>query len=502
MELQQGNLLQGGKYRIERVLGQGGFGITYLAIQKGLERKVAVKEFFMKEFCDRDETSPTMNVVSKGSRELVDRYRQKFVKEAQTIAKLKHPNVIGIHDIFEENNTAYYVMEYLEGGSLKDIVAREGSMMEAEALKYIRQVAGALAYIHDNKILHLDVKPTNILLENGAAILIDFGISKRYDETGGQTSSTPAGISKGYAPLEQYQLGGMNNFQPCTDIYSLGATLFYLLTGQQPPEASIINEEGLPALPPTLRSSTVAAIEKAMQPRRKDRPQSIRHFLQLLETTTRPADDEATIISEDWHSNKTTADEETIIVDRPKHKESKTDPITPPVNTPTNKLKAFWKETKEVFKRRNFLTNIFLIGALLLLGFITAFFCVGAMFGEDEFLSTFYIFLYAFAGLSLLTFKEAKAGFWMIATSLPAFLIYCCCFDNMRIELVSFFYFSGIGALFILFLFLCIKQNGCSAWKHLKDGKNFMNSKNQLLLAIIISCILLVCSIIYEVARQ
>ena len=137
MHLKSGTLLQGGKYRIEKVLGQGGFGITYLAVQSGLNRKVAIKEFFMKEYCNRDAETSHVSVGSQGSREAVDRFKLKFIKEAQLIAALNHPNIIRIHDIFEENGTAYYIMEYQECGSLSDYLEARGALDEAN-LKDVR----------------------------------------------------------------------------------------------------------------------------------------------------------------------------------------------------------------------------------------------------------------------------------------------------------------------------------------------------------------------------
>ena len=209
MNLKQGTILQGGKYRIERELGHGGFGITYLATQVGLNRKVAIKEFFMNEYCNRDAETSHVSVPSEGSKELVAKFRKKFIKEAQNIAGLKHPHIISIHDVFEENGTAYYVMEYLDHGSLADVVKRQGRLSEADALRYIRQIADALLYIHERNMNHLDVKPGNILIvETDHAVLIDFGLSKRYDDEGNQTSTTPVGISHGYAPLEQYKKSG------------------------------------------------------------------------------------------------------------------------------------------------------------------------------------------------------------------------------------------------------------------------------------------------------
>ena len=283
MELNTGHLLAGGRYRIERVLGQGGFGITYLAEQTGLARKVAIKEFFMKELCNREGDTSHVTVPSMGSREMVDRFREKFIKEARAIARLSHKHIVRIIDVFEENNTAYYVMEYVGGGSLGE-KSKGCALPEDDAVRYIRQLASALDYVHSQRMMHLDVKPGNVLLNSDdEAVLIDFGLSKQYDMSGEQTSSTPVGISHGYAPLEQYKRGGVGTFSPATDIYSLGATLYRLLTGETPPEAGDVNDEGLPALPGNVSAPVRKAVEAAMQPRRKDRPQSIDEFIALLD---------------------------------------------------------------------------------------------------------------------------------------------------------------------------------------------------------------------------
>ena len=303
MHLQVGTFLQGGKYRIEKVLGQGGFGLTYLATQVGLNRKVAIKEFFMREYCNRDTDTSQVTIGSEGSRDVVDKFRAKFVKEAQNIACLKHPHIISIYDVFEENGTAYYVMEFLDRGSLAELVKQRDRLAEADALRYIRQIADALRYIHARNMNHLDVKPGNILIdETDGAVLIDFGLSKRYDDEGNQTSTTPVGISHGYAPLEQYKKGGVGTFSPSTDIYSLGATLYKLITGNTPPDANDVNDEGLPAFPSYISPSVASAIEQTMQPRRKDRPQSIEAFLALLDVPVTPVakeevrEDEETVV--------------------------------------------------------------------------------------------------------------------------------------------------------------------------------------------------------------
>lgn len=327
--------LQKGKYQIEAMLGSGGFANTYLATQSGLERKVAIKEFFMKEYCDRNESTSQVLVPTEGSRQIVERYKQKFLKEAQMIASLKNDHIIRIYDIFEENDTAYYVMDYVSLGSLKDKVEKGGVLSEEQAVRYIRQVGKALKYLHFQNILHLDIKPANILVgEKDKAILIDFGISKHYDSEGGQTSTTPTGISKGYAPIEQYQQGSIANFSPATDVYSLGATLFYLLTGQTPPEASVVYEDGLPSIINNFSESIRKVIQTAMSPRRKDRFQSVENFLEGLadishtdSTTDKSSDvdktiepnEEATIIGDSFiksESNNQDVIEETLIYNK------------------------------------------------------------------------------------------------------------------------------------------------------------------------------------------
>ena len=238
----------------------------------------------MREACCRASDSRGVTLGTEGNRETVDRYRQKFLKEARSIARLNHPHIVRIIDVFEENGTAYYVMEYVAGGSLSDRVGRQGALSEPEATRYIRQVADALTYIHTQRMTHLDVKPANIMLtDKDEVVLIDFGLAKQYDSaTGHQTSSTPVGISEGYAPLEQYMQGGVGEFSPETDVYALGATYYKLLTGQTPPSASSVNEDGLPLEPLKSRGVTpqvITAITHAMEGRRRDRPKTVAEFL-------------------------------------------------------------------------------------------------------------------------------------------------------------------------------------------------------------------------------
>ena len=315
--LQQGSTLQGGRYRIERVLGQGGFGITYLAVQSGLEMKVAIKEFFMKELCNRDGSTSHVTLGTEGSRETVERFREKFLKEARNIARLNHPHIVRIHDIFEENGTAYYVMEYAEGGSLADLLKRKGCLSEPDATCYILQVAEALAYIHAENMNHLDVKPANILLnDRNEAVLIDFGLSKQYDAlTGGQTSTTPVGISEGYAPMEQYKQGGVSEFSPETDIYALGATFFKLLTGKTPPSSLDVNEDGVPVDELKARGVSQPVIDlivQAMEPKKKNRMKDVRLFLALKQDSNSVSSS-----SLGQHSTVVEKDDATVLVTGP-----------------------------------------------------------------------------------------------------------------------------------------------------------------------------------------
>lgn len=284
MELNVNSYLQNGKYRIIAILGQGGFGITYLAEQVALERKVAIKEFFLKDFCDRAADGTSVTLGTQSNKEMMERYLAKFKKEAKIISKFNHPNVIRVHDVFDENNTSYYVMEYLEGESLSALIAKNGAFSENVAIHYIKCIGNALEYIHSFGVNHLDVKPSNIMVRSsGEPVLIDFGVSKQYDSGGQQTSSTPVGISEGYAPSEQYKKGGVSEFSPQTDIYSLGATFYHLVTGQVPPSAFDILNEGLPPLPVYLSNGVKTAIIQSMQPKKSDRPSNISQFLTIIQ---------------------------------------------------------------------------------------------------------------------------------------------------------------------------------------------------------------------------
>ena len=284
MQLNNHSTLQNGKFRIIRVLGQGGFGITYLAENTMLGKKVAIKEFFPKDFCGRDNTSH-LTLGTQNNAETVSKLKARFIKEAKNIAKLDHPGIVHIHDIFEENSTAYYVMDYIEGDNLNEIVKRNGALSEAKAVEYITKVGKALEYIHSRNMTHFDVKPANIVVrkKDDQPILIDFGLSKQYDAHGDATSTLMQGVSQGYSPLELYNYGTVSTFSPQTDVYSLGATLLYLVTGKVPPQPSTIIEEGLD-LANVADSNLREAIESVMQVGRSKRPESVAVLLSQLKS--------------------------------------------------------------------------------------------------------------------------------------------------------------------------------------------------------------------------
>ena len=290
MQLTNGTLLQGGKYRIESMLGQGAYGITYLATTKvkgdlgDISVKVAIKEFFSKELNSR---RPDGMVAEASSDSLAGKYSNMFLREARNLSHLKHDGIVNVLEAFSENNTHYYVMEYVDGGSLDAYIRSKGRLSECETLSLARQIGSALAFMHKNKMLHLDLKPKNIMLRaDGTLCLIDFGLSKQYEADGEPESSTTIGLgTPGYAPLEQGDSDDRKTFAPTLDIYACGATLFKMLTGKTPPRSSDIFNEGFPAdelLSLEISEETISAIRHAMSPRKGDRPQTVEEFLKEL----------------------------------------------------------------------------------------------------------------------------------------------------------------------------------------------------------------------------
>lgn len=298
-ELTKGCTLQYGKYKIVKTLGRGSFGITYLATTKvalsgGLGKmdvtvNVAIKEFFMEEFNSRSRDGSSVDGTNAS---LVKNYRKKFHREAENLGKLKHPNIVKVLEVFDENNTTYYAMEYVEGESLDDYIKSKGRIPEPEVLIQLQEIGAALKHMHDHKMLHLDLKPKNIMRnKDGHLLLIDFGLSKQYDQNGEPESSTTLGLgTPGYAPIEQANYKQDGTFPATLDIYALGATVYKMLTGSTPPHASDILSEGFPEDLFTklgISSETTSMVEKAMSPVKKNRFQTVSELLNDVENKTK-----------------------------------------------------------------------------------------------------------------------------------------------------------------------------------------------------------------------
>jgi len=335
MNLPNGHLLQNRKYRLTHVVGQGGFGITYKGVWftevKGplgtikTEVPICVKEYFFKDYCYRDPDSFEVKVHSETGRALFEKFKEKLIKEAKILSDVHHPHIVNVLEVFEENNTAYIAMEYISGNSLKYMMDKEGVLPEARVLRYVHQIGEALQFVHEKNVLHLDIKPSNILIDqSGKARLIDFGVSKRYDIEQQETSTTMLTLSKGFASIEQYDNEGTQNFSPCPDIYSLGATMYNLLTGKIPTESILRATRPLPApreLNPAISSKTEAAIIKAMEIVPADRFQSVSEMLAALDFPE--AEEEE--IKKDISSPEYFEEDETTILFTTRLPQSKTD---------------------------------------------------------------------------------------------------------------------------------------------------------------------------------
>lgn len=290
-----GAILEGAlyKYKIMKVLGQGSFGITYLAnVQmKGKlgtldsNMTVAIKEFYMRDINGRD--GQTVTSGNKGG--LFDDYKKKFEREATNLSKLEHPNIVKVLESFEANGTIYYVMEYIDGVSLDKKIEEKKRLDYKTCIKYTKQIGSALAFMHQEHMLHLDVKPANVMLrKSDDAVLIDFGLSKQYDENGEPESSTKVGGgTPGYAPLEQANYHEGKDFPVVMDVYALGGTMFKMFSGCRPPEASDILNEGFPEKDlkvANVPQQLIGCIEKAMNPTKKSRYQTISSFIDAIES--------------------------------------------------------------------------------------------------------------------------------------------------------------------------------------------------------------------------
>ena len=229
------NSLQAGHklhwYEIEKVLGQGGFGITYLAYDANLDQRVAIKEYLPMELAVREGN----HSVYPASQAQDERYQwglDRFLSEARTLAKFKHSAIVRVLSVFEENNTAYMVMEYQRGQSLQQILERERTLSEVDLTAMVKPMLDGLESIHAAGFIHRDIKPANIFVnDEGYPVLLDFGSARQ--ALGEHTRTLTSVVSPGYAPFEQYY-SKSDRQGPWTDIYGLGATLYRCISGLQP----------------------------------------------------------------------------------------------------------------------------------------------------------------------------------------------------------------------------------------------------------------------------
>ena len=278
-------------YEIKHVLGQGSFGITYLAdlIVKGAlgslgsNIHVAIKEFFMKNVNGRQNTA-----VTAGSRDgIYGKYKEKFINESLRLSELKHDSIVKVLEAFEDNNTCYYAMEFIEGMNLDEYIKKSGGIDLREAISITKEIGDALSYMHSHKMLHLDLKPQNIMRRsNGHIVLIDFGLAKQYDENGKpETSTSVGGGTRGYAPIEQANYHDGKGFPVTMDVYALAASLYKMLTCLPPQDASDVLNDGLDVSPLRKRmlgEDVINLIEVGMSPMKRDRPQSVLEFVSKL----------------------------------------------------------------------------------------------------------------------------------------------------------------------------------------------------------------------------
>jgi len=285
LALDQDTLLDD-QFRVGRVLGVGGFGITYLAFDEVLEMVVAVKEYLPNDIAVRKTDGDTIQPLSSGDGAQDFEYGlERFLQEARTLAKFeRHPNIVRVRTFFQENGTGYLVMNFYEGRTLAEYLdVQNGFIPEDEALLIVDQILDGLGAVHEEGILHRDIDPNNVYLaDDGTVVLLDFGAART--AVGERTQSMSVVLKRGYAPHEQYHSYGDQG--PWTDVYACSATLYRALTGYKPPEAAarILDDDLAPpnALVPSLSDAANEAIIEGLAIRPDDRPQSVGAFAELL----------------------------------------------------------------------------------------------------------------------------------------------------------------------------------------------------------------------------
>lgn len=286
--LRVGTILHG-TYRVDGYLASGGFGNTYVATNIQFGERYAIKEFFLKGVTERDENTTTISVSNQENAATFEAQRDKFKKEAVRLRKLSSPHIVCVHDLFEENGTAYYVMDFVDGENLRDYLKKVGHPLdEATVWQVFDQVLDALEVVHSHGLFHLDLKPANLMMDQqGGVKLIDFGASKQMKAGSGATTSTAVSYTNGYAPREQMEQA-LDKFGPWTDFYALGATLYFLLTDQKPPLPSDIDDdmtddkhEAL-AMPDSVSDRLRRMVLWLMATDRRKRPQSVAEIRRVL----------------------------------------------------------------------------------------------------------------------------------------------------------------------------------------------------------------------------
>ena len=276
-----GSVLGGGRYVVEKVLGIGGFGITYYVRHKGLGSYCAIKEMFLDGRCVRAYDRKTVELQGLDN-SFYDKLRKSFVAEARFLTRLHNPHIVKVFDIFDENNTSYMVMEFVPGTTLQELIKLKGKIPFDDAINIMGQLSEAVAIIHKENVLHRDIKPDNIIItpENNV-VLIDFGAAREFVQN--QTQRHTVILTPGFAPIEQYNdTGRRGNY---TDIYAMGGVLYYMLTGiipmvatERAMEAMASPKELNPAIPKTISDT----IMKAMAFKPEDRYQTVDAFLAAL----------------------------------------------------------------------------------------------------------------------------------------------------------------------------------------------------------------------------
>lgn len=277
-----------GTYKIERYLSSGGFGNTYMVTNLQFGETRAIKEFYLKGICQREGNSTTVSVSNSENTVGFNQQCEKFKKEARRLRGLDNPHIVKVYDLFEENCTAYYVMDYVDGENLSTRLARTNTpLSEKTVLNYLNQILDGLQAIHNAGMLHLDIKPANIMVDNNDVVkLIDFGASKQQTSADGVTTTTGVYYTNGYAPIEQIAQS-YDKFGPWTDFYALGATLYKLLTNQNPPSLSDIREDStddkhIALAIPQVSKKTRQLVVWMINDNRLSRPQSVKDIRVFL----------------------------------------------------------------------------------------------------------------------------------------------------------------------------------------------------------------------------